>query len=284
MTPERMAELVARWVRFYTRELPTPIAQRRINEIDADLHDHIAHERARGTSDRRIALSIASRMARGLPADASWRGHHAKAITAHPSTPREAMRKHQTASRPALGVALATAFILLLPLLAMQFTDEVVWDLADFVVAGVLLFGAGLTYELVARKVGKFAYRVAVGVAVAAALLLVWLVGAVGVIGKEGDRADLMYFGVLAVGIIGAVIARFRPHGMARALLATALAQGLVAVIALIAGKHQAPISSVFEIVGLNGFFVALFIGSAWLFRHAGRQQPPAQEGRTGRR
>jgi hypothetical protein len=48
MTPERMAELVARWVRVYTRNLPVPIARRRIDEIDADLHDHIAHERARG--------------------------------------------------------------------------------------------------------------------------------------------------------------------------------------------------------------------------------------------
>jgi hypothetical protein len=63
---------------------------------------------------------------------------------------------------------------------------------------------------------------------------------------------------------------------MARALLATALAQALVAVIALIAGKHEAPISSVPEILGLNGFFVALFIASAWLFRHAARKHPPA--------
>ena len=61
---------------------------------------------------------------------------------------------------------------------------------------------------------------------------------------------------------------------MARALLATALAQALVAVIALIAGKHEAAISSVSEILGLNGIFVALFIGSAWLFRHAARTQP----------
>jgi hypothetical protein len=73
MTPERAAELVARWVRFYTRELPTSIAQRRIDEIGADLHDHVAHERARATSDRHIALSILSRMARGLIADVSWR-------------------------------------------------------------------------------------------------------------------------------------------------------------------------------------------------------------------
>ena len=56
MTPERMAELVGRWVRFYTRDLPTAIAGRRVDEIDADLHDHIAHERANGTSDRGIAF------------------------------------------------------------------------------------------------------------------------------------------------------------------------------------------------------------------------------------
>jgi hypothetical protein len=279
MTPERMAELVARWVQFYTRELPTPIAQRRVDEIGADLHDHIAHERARGASDRRIALSILSRMIRGLAADASWRGQHAKATPDHPSTPEDAMKTDNPAYRSTIGIVLAAAFILLLPLLAMQITDEVVWDLADFAVAGVLLVGTGLMYALAARKAGNIAYRAAVGVAIATAFILVWLVGAVGVIGEDGDRADLMYFGVLAVGIIGAIIARFQPEGMARALLAMALVQALVAVIALIAGKHQAPISSVWEILGLNGFFVALFIGSAWLFRHAARKQPPANAG-----
>jgi hypothetical protein len=120
------------------------------------------------------------------------------------------------------------------------------------------------------------AYRSAVGVALAAAFILVWMVLALGVLGREGDLADLMYIGVLAVGIIGAIIARFQPPGMARALLATALAQALVAVIALIAGKHQAAVSSVAELLGLNGFFVALFLGSAWLFRKAAREQPPA--------
>lgn len=62
-----------------------------------------------------------------------------------------------------IRITLATTFILLLPLLAMQFTDEVAWDLADFAVAGALLFGAGLTYELVARKAGNIAYRAAGG-------------------------------------------------------------------------------------------------------------------------
>ena len=131
-------------------------------------------------------------------------------------------------------------------------------------------------------KTNKTAYRFAVGLACATALILVWLIGAVGVIGAEGDVFDLMYFGVLAVGIIGAIIARFQPYGMARALFATALAQALVAVIALIAGKHQSSVSSVSEIVILNGFFVALFVGSTVLFRHAAREQLPADAGPEG--
>ncbi len=181
-----------------------------------------------------------------------------------------------------IRIALATAFILLLPLLAMQITDEVVWDLADFAVAGALLFGTGLTYELVARKMGSIAYRVAVGVALAAALLLVWVNLAVGLIGSEDELANLMYIGVLTVGIIGAIIARFRPHGMARALFATALAQTLVAVIALIAGLGSTAPIWPWDILILTGFFAALWVGSALLFRKAAREQPPAGAGLEG--
>ena len=168
-----------------------------------------------------------------------------------------------------IRIALATAFILLLPLLAMQFTDEVIWDLADFAVAGALLLGTGLMYELAVRKAGNVAHRAAVGVALAAALLLVWINLAVGIIGSEDNPANLMYIGVLAVGIIGALIARFQPYGMARALFAMALVQALVAVIALIAGLGF-PWSAPGEILVLNGFFVALWVGSALLFRRAG--------------
>ncbi len=85
--------------------------------------------------------------------------------------------------------------------------------------------------------------------------------------------ANLMYFGVLAVGIVGALIARFRPRGMARALFATALAQTSVAVIALIAGLGY-PWSGPLELSALNGFFVALFVASAWLFRRAEHARP----------
>lgn len=119
----------------------------------------------------------------------------------------------------------------------------------------------------------KTTYRFAVGVALAAALVLVWLSLGVGIIGRDGDPANRMYFGVLAVGIIGALIARFRPRGMALALFATALAQTSVAVIALIAGLGD-PYSGPLELSALNGFFVALFGASAWLFRRAAHGRP----------
>jgi hypothetical protein len=157
----------------------------------------------------------------------------------------------------------------------MQVTDDVVWNAADFACAGALVVGVGVTYELAARMTGNSAYRAAVGVALAAAFILVWLNGAVGIIGNEANPANFMYGGVLAVGIIGAAIARFQPHGMARALVATALAQALVAVIAIVR-RLGFPASGPLELLALNGFFVALWLISAWLFRKAAQEQTPA--------
>jgi hypothetical protein len=188
------------------------------------------------------------------------------------------MKTNQTAYRSAVRIVLGTALILLLPLLAMQFTDDVVWTLMDFATAGALLVAAGLMYEVGARKAGNNVYRAAVGVTVLTVLFLVWSSLAVGLIGAEGDPADLMYAGVIAVLIVGTIVARFEARGMARALLATAAAQALVAVIALIAGKQHSPDGSVYQILGVNGMFIMLFLGSAWLFRYSARRQPPASQ------
>jgi hypothetical protein len=185
MTPERMAALVARWVRFYTRNLPHATAQRRTEEIDADLRDHIAHERAEGTSDRRISLSIASRMVRGLAADLSWGG-------------KEVPNVNKSSYRSVVRVALVTACILLLLLVAMQLTDEVRWGVADFVLAGALLGGTGLLLELAVRRPGNVVYRVvATAIGVAAVVL-----------GEADDAPGLVLFGLLL--IIGTVALTLR--------------------------------------------------------------------------
>lgn len=120
------------------------------------------------------------------------------------------------------------------------------------------------------------AYRFAVGLALTAAFLIVWLNAAAGLIGiEDDDPANLLYVGVLAIGVIGAIIARLQPRGLARALFATAMAQALVGAIAL---KLPNTAGSV-QILILHGVFVALFAGAALLFRYAARKGFPSRAG-----
>ena len=121
------------------------------------------------------------------------------------------------------------------------------------------------------------AYGLALTLAIATAVFLFFLAGAVGIIGVEGDPADLMYAGVLAVGFLGALIARFRPLGMSRALFACVVATAVVAVVALAMGKHTAAYSSVFEILGLNAMFMVMFLASGLLFRRAAAEPREAR-------
>ncbi|MDX1101756.1 hypothetical protein GOL81_20455 [Sinorhizobium medicae] len=170
----------------------------------------------------------------------------------------------------------AAAALMLLPWLAMQVTGEVAWDEADFAILGAMLAGSGGIYELATRISANGAYRAAVGVALATAFFLIWMNFALGIIGTEDGPANLLYVCVPAVGIIGVFIARLRPNGMARALFATSLAQGLVAAVAVSAGMGY-PESPPLEILGVNALFVALWLASASLFRQAARVRTPSR-------
>ncbi len=78
---------------------------------------------------------------------------------------------------------IGTALILLVPLVAMLFTDEVQWNWFDFAVIGSLLFGTGVLYELLTTKLNT-KYRVMVAAVLLAALLLIWAELAVGIFGS----------------------------------------------------------------------------------------------------
>ncbi len=172
----------------------------------------------------------------------------------------------------------AAAALMLLPLLAMQVTEEVAWDVADFAIFAAMLISAGGVYELSARFSASSAYRAAIGLALATAFLLTWVNLAVGIVGTEDDPANLLCGGVLAVGIISAFIARFRPAGMARAFFATALAQALVAAVAVAAGMGY-PASPPLEILAVNALFAMLWLASASLFRKAAREKNSRRQG-----
>ncbi len=168
-----------------------------------------------------------------------------------------------------LPVFFVPILILLIPAGAMVFNLEGwAWGTGSFVVAWVLLTGVGLAFKLVTGNAGSRAYRIATGIALTTGLLLIWINLAVGFIGSEGNPANLLYGGVPAIGIGGALMARLEPRGMARALFATAFAQFLVPVVAL--QFWPSDFSPGFpRIFVLNAIFALLFTSAAVLFRYS---------------
>jgi hypothetical protein len=157
------------------------------------------------------------------------------------------------------------ALLLLAPAVATRLSDEMQWDAGDFILVGAMLLGGCGLWELAIRKSGSRAYGAGAGIAAAAAFLLFLVNGAVGLIGNEDQPVNLIYLGVIAVGLAGAVVGRFRPQGMARAMAVTAGAQMLAGAVA------------VTLVPDLRGFllgtalFTPLWLLAAWLFGKAAR-------------
>ena len=91
--------------------------------------------------------------------------------------------------RSAIRIAFGVALILSLPLVATLFTDDVVWSLADFVVAGVLLATIGVALELAMKRAGNLA----------AALGIAALGVAAAVLGEADDAPGLVLLGILLI-------------------------------------------------------------------------------------
>jgi len=166
--------------------------------------------------------------------------------------------------------AIRTGLILLIPLFGNLFIKGWNWHIGGFVFAGLVLYGAGIAYELVAAKMNNKAYRFAVGLAVGTAFVVSWM--NLVRVAESGNALNLMYYAVPVIGVIGAVIARFRPHGMARTLFAMALAQLLVPMVLLFFGGIRPGPGGASGFIK-NAFLVMLFVASALLFRRAAKTQ-----------
>ncbi len=121
----------------------------------------------------------------------------------------------------------------------------------------------------------KQIFAPAIGMALAGMVALIWLSLGVGIIGADGDPANRMYLGVVLVTAVGSGIARFRPVGMARTMIAAAIVQAVITAVALF-GRLGLPYSGPAEILGLNALFIAWFVASARIFYRAakGRMTP----------
>ena len=144
--------------------------------------------------------------------------------------------------------------LLILPAIAMRFTDEVKWGPADFIVMAILFHRRRRVDGDAGDRLPGLSRR---AVAVAASFLIVWVNLAVGMIGSEGNPYNLLFGGVIGVALLGSALARFRPAGMVHAMMAAALAQGLIAAGGLPADPRGAL---------LGGMMAGLWLLAAWLF------------------
>lgn len=158
----------------------------------------------------------------------------------------------------------AVAIALLIPRLA-----NFPWTLSDYVFAAVVLGGAGLVLEGVARVSRDIAYRLGAFVAIGACVLLVWVSAAVGFLGDEDNPANGVFIAVLATVLVGAVVARLKPRGMSRTLLAAAAVQVLIGAAALAFRLGAPGFAGVYEAVMGTGLFATLWLVSAGLFGRA---------------
>jgi hypothetical protein len=166
----------------------------------------------------------------------------------------------------------ATVVILLTPLIAMQFTEEVNWTVGDFVIAGAMLLGAGVTYELAARA-GNLAYQAGVVVALGAGVLTMWVTGAVGIIGSENNPGNQLYLAVVVIAILGAILTGGRAGRMVWAMSLAALATVLAPIIAYFANVAD-PVSDVMapEVFIATAVLAAGWALSAFFFHTAARR------------
>ena len=173
-----------------------------------------------------------------------------------------------------VGWASFIMIALLIPFAAMQYTREVNWSVSDFVIMGSVLTVIGLTYELIARQSEKRIYRLAFALALLGAFLLFWINGAVGIIGSEKQDANLLFSVVLAVGIIGALLSRFKAKGMYITLFVTAGVQLLVTAMAYFVWPPEviswAP--GVGQVFLFSSFFSLIFMVSGILFFYDARK------------
>lgn len=167
------------------------------------------------------------------------------------------------------ALCISTA-LLIVPIIASFFLDGWLWTGFDYFFAWVMFSIASLAFTFIATSDRRMTYKLAVGITVVASFLLIWVNGAVGMIGDEGNPANLMYLGVVALALLGMAAARLRPLPMSYAMYVAASAQFIVPVIAMIVWRpamNEAP--GMIGIFALNTLFVAMFAASALLFRRA---------------
>lgn len=157
------------------------------------------------------------------------------------------------------------AAVMAIPVTLRLTVAEMAWDGFDFAVFGAMLLLAGLAFELVLRFAGASIWSVlAALLSIGGAFVMVMANLAVGIVGNEGNPINLVFFALLGAGALGALAVRLRAAGLARVLTTMAAGQALLGIALAFGGIAYLPV--------FTAVFVAIWLGSAALFRQAARQ------------
>jgi hypothetical protein len=159
--------------------------------------------------------------------------------------------------------ALVALGLLMVPVVASQVVEGWNWPVGTFVFTYVLFFGTVLAFLLIAGKMGAWSYKAAVGLALVAGFTFGW--SNMVHVSESDNPANLTYFSVLAVGVVGAWLARLEAQGLALTLFAMAATLGLIAAL-LPSGEPPALARS---LVIARGVYVMVFTSAGLLFRNA---------------
>lgn len=135
---------------------------------------------------------------------------------------------------------------LVTPWILMRFTGEGAWTAFDFLVFGVMVGAVCAGFELAMRMSNRWTYRLAAFMTVIGGFLMVWANLAVGIIGNEEDPRNLMFYGLLLIGVVGALITRFEAQGLTWTLRLMAAAQLVIFVVAAALDWTLLPVFTVF--------------------------------------
>lgn len=179
-----------------------------------------------------------------------------------------------------LIVALAPFPVLMIPLAGVLYGGWQ-WQVRTFVLAWTVLAAAVFVYRLLATsKAASLTFKLGTGLAVLTSFALGWITLSVKVIGEE-NPANLFYFLVILGGLIGVGFSRFQPAALAKAAFAMAGATLLVPVIAILFWPSSDFSPGVEKVFVLNCGFVAMFVVSGLLLRHAAGRNASVRPGQA---
>jgi hypothetical protein len=161
---------------------------------------------------------------------------------------------------------IAAAAIWLSALAATVVFESWNWGAEDFTILAVFLFGGCACVEFVSRFNARRTYIAGFGLILLGMMIMAWINLAVGIIGSEDHPGNRMFLALPAIALMGALLSRFRPRGLAITASALAAGQLAIAIIAYLSGMAF--------IFPMTAAFMTIWMTSAWLFQKAAARVP----------